>query len=117
MLAVLIRVADFKLRRARAVNPFVEKLLHINVISFFDGLDEIGGDYILAAIDLQVVPQATIESILANLLAKHVQYQAALSISVVVKLAGVVKIVPYDRLGVQAGLADPLLSCIPPLVV
>src|ERR1700687_4145133 len=91
MLAVFIRVADVKLRRACAINPLVEELLHIEVIRFLDGLDEIRGDHVFPAIDFQVVPQASVESILANLLAKHVQNQPTLSISVSVKLAGVVK--------------------------
>src|SRR4029077_5454447 len=97
VLSAVIRIADFKLWRAGSVNPLVKELLDVNVIGFFDGLDEIGGDYVLAAIDFQVVPQAAIESILADLPAKHVQHQAALSISVVVKLAGVVKVVANDR--------------------
>src|SRR6266478_6489480 len=100
MLPVVIRVADVKLWRARAVNPLVEELLHIDVICLFNSSDKIRRDHVLAAIDLQVAPQAAIESILANLLAKHIQHKAALSISVVVKLAGVVKIVPHGRLGV-----------------
>src|SRR5216683_6925840 len=100
MLSVVIGVANVKPRRARAVNPLIEELLLIDVICLFNSSDKIRRDHILAAIDLQVAPQAAIESILANLVAKHVQHQAALSISVAVKLAGVVKIVPHGRLAV-----------------
>src|SRR5260370_36020841 len=117
MLGSSVAVADDKLRGSRAVNPFVEELLPVNVIRFFDGLDEIRGDDVFAAMDFEIVPQAAIESILANLVAEHVQHQSALSVSVVVKLAGVVKIVPHDRLAVQVGLAEPLLDRAPSLVV
>src|SRR5260370_4284084 len=87
MLGVVVGVADVKLRSSRAVNPFVEELLHVNVIRFFDGLDEIRGDDVFAAMDFEVVPQAAIESILANLVSEHVQHQTALSVRLIAKLA------------------------------
>src|SRR5260370_12331371 len=117
MLGIIIRIADIELWCACAVNPLIEKLLDVRMIRFVDGLDEIGGDDVLAAIDLEIVPQAAIKSIFANLLAKHVQHQATLAVSVVVKFAGVVEIVPHDWLAVQSGLGEPFVDCGPSIKV
>src|SRR5258706_5059778 len=87
MLCVVVRVGDVKLRGTGAVNPLIEKLLQINVIRFVNGPDQVRGDYVFAAIGFQVMPQAAIESIFANLLAKHVQDEGALSVGAVLKLA------------------------------
>src|SRR5713101_3914807 len=117
MLCVIMRIADIELWCACAVNPLIEKLLDVSMIRFVDGLDEIGGDDVLAAVDLEVMPQAAIKSIVANLLAKHVQHQAALAVSVVVKFAGVVEIVPHDRLAIESGLSEPFVNRGPPIII
>src|SRR3979409_528683 len=93
MLGVVIRVGDIELWRACAVNPLIEKLLDVDMIGFVDGFDEIRGDDVPAAMDFEVMAQSAVKSIFANLPAKHVQHQTALAVGVVVKFAGVVKIV------------------------
>src|SRR5712672_111716 len=117
MLCVVIRIADIELWCACTVNPLIKKLLDVSMIGFVDSFDEIGGDDVLAAMDFEVMAQSAIKSILANLLAKHVQHQAALAVSVVVKFAGVVKIVPHDWLGVETGLREPFVDRGPSIIV
>src|SRR6266403_4973710 len=117
MLYVVIRIRDIELWRACAVNPLIEKLLDVRMIGFVDGFDEIRGDDVLAAMDFEVMAQSTVKSIFANLLAKHVQHQTALAAGVVVKFAGVVKIVAHDWLGVETGLREPFVDRGPSIIV
>src|SRR6266852_7987326 len=102
MLGVVVRVTDVKLGSAGAVNPLIEESLHVQMIGFLDGFNEVGSHYVLAAIHLQIVMQSAIESVFANLVAKHVQNQAAFAVGVAVEFAGVVKVVAHDGLGVES---------------
>src|SRR6266852_4783013 len=61
--------------------------------------------------------QSAIESVFANLVAKHVQNQAAFAVGVAVEFAGVVKVVAYDGLGVESARPQPLLHAGPSLVI
>ncbi len=87
------------------------------MIRFVDRSDQVGGDYVFAAIGFQVMVQSAIKGLFANLLAKHVQNEAAFAVGVVVKLARVVEIVAHNRLAVQIRLAHPLLHRLPAFVV
>src|SRR5258707_15406092 len=96
MLGVVIRVGDIELWRACTVNPLIEKLLEVGMIGFVDGFDEIGGGYVLAALDFEGMGAPAVKTTFANFSAKAVQHQAAPPVSAVVKFAGVLKTAAHD---------------------
>ena len=108
MLGLVVFIAQVELGSAGAVEPLAEELVDVGVRGFFDGFREIGGDYVFAAIHFEVVLEAAIESVFAELVAKHVENPAAFGVGVAVKFAGIVEVVPDDGLAVEIGFCEPL---------
>src|ERR1700692_2683141 len=117
MLRVVISIAQVEFGSAGAVQPLVKELVDVAVRGFFHGSCEIGGDYVFAAIYFEVVLEAVVESVFAELVAKHVENQAALGVSVAVKFAGIVEVVADRGLAVEIGFFEPLVSALPPFIV
>ena len=117
VLRVVVLVAKVELGSARAVEPLVEELVDVGVRGFFDGFGEIGGDHVFAAIHFEIVLQAAIESVLAKLVAEHVENPAAFGVGVAVEFAGIVEVVADDGLVIEIGLLEPFACGVPSLVV
>ncbi len=107
MRRIVVRVTHAKFRRPGAVNPLMEELIHVDRRGFFDGLLQVIGDHVLAAIDFEIVVKAAEEIIVAELRAQHLQHPAALRVDVAGKLDHVVRIARHDGHSVEAARTRP----------
>ena len=87
VLPIVIRVAQIKLRRSRAIHPLREKLVDISVRFLFDRFRQIRTDHVLPAICFQIVLQPAIECVFSQLMAQHIQHQPTLAICIAIKFA------------------------------
>ena len=113
----VVGIAQVEFRRACAVQPLAEELVHVRVRGFFDSFGEIGGNNVLAAIRFEIMFQAAVKSVFAELVAKHVENPPALAVSVAVEFAGIVEIVANDRLVPEVAACEPLAGVVPALVI
>ncbi len=99
--------ADGKLRRARAVDPLVEEALHARVRGVLDGLDQVRGDHVLQAIRFQIMLERVEKSVVAELLAEHLQHQAGFAVDIAGEVHRIAKLVGHDGHVEQPPLAHP----------
>ena len=111
---VVVGVAEIELGSARTIEPLAEKSIDVSVRGFFDGFGEIGGHHVFAAVDFEIVLEAKIESVVAELVAEHVKNPAAFRVGVAVELAGIIEVMANDGLVVSIGLPEPLAIALPP---
>src|SRR5437764_15375127 len=115
MLGVVIAVGQVEFRSTGAVDPFSEEAIVVDVGSFLDGCDEIGGDYVLAAVDFEIVLYAAPEMFLADLMTEHVENEPGFFVGVSVKLigSGIVEIEAHDGFVEEVGLPEPFAGGVP----
>src|SRR6266849_9302334 len=85
--------------------------------SLFDGLGEIRGYNVFAAIRLEIMLEAAVKSVFAYLVTKHVKDPASFAVGVAVELAGIVEIVANDRLVPETAAFEPFARAIPAFVI
>ena len=104
----VVGIGEIEFRSAGAVDPLLEEAIDVDVRCFFDGFDEIGRDDVLAAIDFEIVLDATPEGVVAELMAEHVENPTAFAVGVVVEFLGFVEIATNDGFVVEAGAGEPV---------
>ena len=117
MFRIIVGIAQIESRSSRSIHPLRKKLVHVRVRFFVDRFRKICGHHVLSAIRFQVVPQSPVKSFLAQLVPQHVQHQSAFPIRVSVELAGIVEIVPHDRLRPKIWLPKPLSCALPSFIL
>ncbi len=113
----VVGVAQVKFRRACPVQPLAEELVDVGMRGLFDGLREIGGYNVFTAIHLEIVLDAAVKGVFAELVAQHIQHPAAFAVSVAVELAGIVEVVTHDRLVPQVVASEPFPRVVPAFVI